>query len=161
MDAMSTHTINFRDIAARIFEDHKQIQFAKSEVFYWSARDNTVFYNPTLLDTLVGIYKLLHETGHALLKHTTFESAPELLSLEVAAWTKAKELASNYDVTVDQDYIESCLDSYRDWLHKRSMCPNCKTASTETADSAYKCFNCSQKWVVSPDQRSRCYRQKL
>lgn len=157
---MSTHTTDSRDIATRIIDDYCQIQFAESELFYWSARSNTVFYTPALLDSVVGIYKLLHETGHALLEHATFESAPELLSLEVAAWTKAKKLAGDYGITIDQDYIESCLDSYRDWLHRRSMCPTCKTVGTEIAANTYRCFNCSQKWLVSPDQRSRCYRQK-
>lgn len=160
MDAMSTHTINYKDISERVFSDHQQINFAESKVFYWSAKSNTVFFNRALFDSVVGVYKLLHEIGHALLEHATFESAPELLGLEVAAWTKAKELASNYNITINQDYIENCLDSYRDWLHKRSMCPACKTVSTEVAANTYRCFNCSQKWIVSPDQRSRCYRQK-
>lgn len=135
--------------------------FEQSDVYYWSAQNQTVYYDPSRLDSESGIYTLIHELGHALLGHKTFGSGAELLTLEVEAWQKAKEIASKLDISIASEHIEHCLDSYRDWLHRRSTCPTCKTISTEVDENTYRCFNCSQRWTVPTDQRTRCYRLKV
>ena len=144
-----------------IMADNCDINFAKADEFYWSAENNTVYYDPERLHTAEGVYRLIHEIGHAANNHKNFLSGIQLLSLEAEAWESARQIAEQYDVVIAEDYIEKCLDSYRDWLHTRSTCPACKTVSVEATENQYKCFNCLQKWTVSSDQRTRCYRQKI
>ena len=66
----------------------------------------------------------------------------ERLKMEVAAWEKAKELAKHYGVDVDEDVIQEELDTYRDWLHKKSRCPGCGLTRFQTTDGEYHCPRC-------------------
>lgn len=145
----------------QIREDFSELSFAPHEVFHWSPRKNTVFYDPQKITKPSGIYQLLHEVGHALSKHCYYESGVHLIRIESEAWHKAQVLAEKYGLVIDQDHIESSLDSYRDWLHLRSTCPQCQSVSLETKLNHYHCFNCMQKWKVPSDQRSRYYRRKI
>lgn len=157
MSTPKTTAINPR----RLMADFRGTNFVEADEFYWSAKNNTVYYNSDRLQKIEGIYRLIHEIGHATSDHKNFQSGVQLLSLETEAWESAKKIAGRYGITIDSEYIENCLDSYRDWLHTRSTCPNCKTVSVEADENVYKCFNCLQKWQVSSNQRSRCYRQKI
>ncbi len=144
-----------------IMNDFSDISFVESKEFYWSAKENTVHYNSSEFKSIRGTYRLIHEIGHALCNHKNYVSGVGLLALETEAWSKASEIAKKYGLVIDTDYIESCLDSYRDWLHRRSSCPDCTSISVESGENEYKCFNCLKKWAVSGNQRSRCYRQTL
>ncbi len=144
----------------QIIKDFGDYTFVDSSEFYWSAIDKTIHFDSRRMDSAEGLYKLVHEIGHAESQHKNFTSGIRLLSLETEAWDKAKEIASTFDISIPEDFIEHSLDSYRDWLHKRSTCPQCKSIGVESGENEYRCFNCSQKWLVSGDQRSRCYRQK-
>jgi hypothetical protein len=118
-------------------------------------------------------WALLHETGHALLEHQSYKGDFELLRLEVAAWERAREVAATIshdfspdstpdagmDVTIDEDHIQDCLDTYRDWLYKRSICPTCTTKCLQQDDFVhYRCFNCHTTWRVSSNRFCRAYR---
>ena len=138
-----------------------QFNFEQHEVFHWSPRYNSVYYNPEQVKQESSMFQLLHELSHALLGHIHYGSGIELLKMETAAWQKAQELASDYGLTIKSKHIERCLDSYRDWLYMRSRCPNCQTVSAEIQSNTYHCFNCLQKWTVPKDQRSRHYRVKI
>ena len=140
--------------------DFPQFAFKAHAVFHWSPSSRTIYFNKDEVTTTGGILQLLHELSHALLNHVTFGSGIELLKMETAAWDKARELAAHYDFTVNEQRIEHCLDSYRDWLHLRSTCPRCKAVATEVKSHHYHCFNCLQQWTVPKDQRSRHYRRK-
>ena len=85
---------------------------------------------------------LLHEVSHAILKHRDFKTDVERLKMEVSAWEKARELAKTYSVTIDEDVIQEELDTYRDWLHKKSRCPRCGLTRFETPDGQYHCPKC-------------------
>ena len=86
---------------------------------------------------------ILHEVGHALLSHRFFGTDVERLQMEVAAWEKAKELASTYGVEIDEEVIQGELDTYRDWLHKKSRCPSCGLTRFQTPDGVYHCPACN------------------
>lgn len=144
-----------------VMNRYSEFDFREADAFYWSAADQTVYYDPDRLDTNSGLYTLIHELGHALHGHKTFTSGAQLLKYEVDAWEKAKEVANEFGITIDAEHIETCLDTYRDWLHRRSLCPTCKAVSTEVDENTYRCFNCAQHWSVPVDQRARCYRLKL
>lgn len=138
-----------------------QFTFKTHEVFHWSPKNNTVYYDSKELGSKEGLFQLFHEVGHALSGHKTYSSGIELLKFESEAWQKARELAEEYNLNISPKQIERCLDSYRDWLHVRSTCPSCETIALEVEANQYHCFNCLQKWSVPSDQRTRRYRLKL
>lgn len=85
---------------------------------------------------------LLHELSHAILKHRDFDTDIKRLKMESDAWEKAKELADHYEIAIDEDYIQDELDTYRDWLHKKSRCPVCGLTRFQTPDGSYHCPRC-------------------
>lgn len=134
------------------------LSFREGTVFCWSPEMQEVTYNP-MSDLHTSSWSLLHETSHGLLNHTTYGTDFELLRLEVAAWQKAKELAQEVDIEIDEDHIQDCLDSYRDWIYGRSICPRCSTKSLQLSDlKHYRCFNCHEVWQVTPSRFCRAYR---
>lgn len=141
--------------------DFPDLKFAESKVFYWSAKDQTIYFNKKQLVRYDGFMKLIHEIGHALCGHKNYTSSIELITLEAEAWQKARLIAKDYSLEIKDELIEQCLDSYRNWLHIRSTCPTCKNVSFETDESIFKCFNCHQTWKVPYNQQTRHYRLKL
>jgi hypothetical protein len=141
-------------------EKYKEISFAPGDHFYWSPESKTVFYNSKGKGKTAK-WSLLHETGHGLLGHMTFYSDLELIRLEIEAWEKAKELGKQFKVRVDEEHIQNCLDTYREWLYKRSICPTCSAKCLQLNDFIhYRCFNCHEVWRVSPNRFVRSYRSK-
>lgn len=84
----------------------------------------------------------LHEISHAILKHKDFRTDAERLKMENAAWDKARELADEYGVEISEMIIQRELDTYRDWLHKKSRCPVCGLTRFQTPDGKYHCPRC-------------------
>ncbi len=85
---------------------------------------------------------LLHELGHATLGHRDFKTHVGRLKMEVAAWEKARELASLYGAQFDDELMETELDSYRDWVHQKSRCPKCGLTRYETPEGDLHCPRC-------------------
>lgn len=144
------------ELLDKIKVDYPDLSFIESSFFSWHARKKHVSYNKT--DEKKSTWALLHELGHALLGHTDYCNDVELLQMEVAAWDKAQELAAQYKIVIKPDFIEDCLDTYRDWLHLRSTCPTCHSRSMQTSGSTYHCFNCQSTWTVSRSRLCRPYR---
>jgi hypothetical protein len=92
---------------------------------------------------------LLHELGHATLGHSDYNKDIELLSLERAAWDQAELLAQQYNLSINENLIEDHLDTYRDWLHSRSLCPQCSFTGLQTGNAQYSCPACHAKWRVN------------
>lgn len=92
--------------------------------------------------------RLLHEVGHAALKHRDFVTDIERLKLERAAWEQARVLYERYLEAdwgeFDEGIVEADLDSYRDWLHQRSKCRKCGLTCYQTQDGKYHCPRCEQ-----------------
>lgn len=146
------------DLVARLATDHSTISYTPGKQFCWSPETSEIFYKSAASGEKAD-WSLLHETGHALLSHKTYSGDFELLKLEIRAWDKAREIASNYDITIDEDHIQDCLDTYRDWLYSRSICPTCSTKCLQQSNyTQYRCFNCHTVWGVSPSRFCRAYR---
>jgi hypothetical protein len=129
----------------QIKSDYPEIRFLPHEEFQWSPSEATVYYMPSG-DTPL----LLHELAHALLGHTIYRKDIELISLERDAWHYAKNvLALRYDITILDRTIEDMLDTYRDWIHARSKCPQCKLTGMQTKKDRYKCISCLTIWKVN------------
>lgn len=137
---------------------YPELNYTAGEQFCWSPETKEIFYNASATGQKAA-WSLLHETGHALLQHTTYKADFELLKLEIAAWDTARDIATKHSFEIDEDHIEDCLDTYRDWLYKRSICPKCSTKCLQQDDyKHYHCFNCHTVWKVSANRFCRAYR---
>lgn len=146
------------DLINKLIKEFPGLSFKSGQQFCWSPETNEIVYRAKATGKQA-IWSLLHETGHALLKHATYSADFELLRLEVAAWSKAEELAKRLGIEIDNEHIQDCLDTYRDWLYKRSICPNCTTKCLQQNDYMhYRCFNCHTLWRVSASRFCRAYR---
>lgn len=143
-------------LVKRLRKAFPDVRFVPGETSFWSPRSATVSYAE---GGEHAAWTLLHEASHALLGHTNYTHDLDLLLLEVAAWEKAKELGPRFNLSIDNDYIQTCLDTYRDWLHSRSTCPTCHTVSLQSAPQEYQCHNCSTIWHVSASRFCRPYRR--
>lgn len=133
------------------------LKFKAGKQFYWSPETKEIYYKKTTGQE--SVWSLLHETGHALLDHTSYGADFELIRLEVDAWQKARQIADDLNITIDENHIQNCLDTYRDWLYKRSICPNCSNKSLQQDDlTHYQCFNCRVVWKVTANRFCRAYR---
>ena len=86
--------------------------------------------------------QLLHEVGHALLKHRDWAIDAERVKMESMAWAKAAELCEKYGVEYEAEFAEEELDSYRNWLYQRSKCRRCGLTRYQTPDGKYHCPQC-------------------
>jgi predicted RNA-binding Zn-ribbon protein involved in translation (DUF1610 family) len=160
MDAMTTSSSLSKKFVSRVAKDYPQFKFSPGPQEHWSPSTGTITYSQTEpLDELR--YGLLHELAHALLGHNTYRSDFELLKLESQAWELAAKIAKEYRVKLDPDHIQDCLDTYRDWLHRRSKCPTCGMHVLQKDAVSYKCFNCGTTWQVSHRRFARAYRRKI
>jgi ssDNA-binding Zn-finger/Zn-ribbon topoisomerase 1 len=125
--------------------DYPQFHFQKANRFLWSPSEHTVYYTSADSDYAF----LLHELSHGLLGHAEYKRDVELIAMERAAWDKAVELAPNYSLTFSENLVENTLDSYRDWLHARSTCPNCKATGLQVKQREYTCPACRHNWRVN------------
>jgi hypothetical protein len=140
----------------KIILDHRQFSFVPANIFKWSPNEQTIYYRPAKQIS----WSLLHELGHALLDHKTYATDIELLKIELSAWEKAKQIGLDYGVVIEQDHIEDCLDTYRDWLKHRATCPECQTVTTQNSVNSYLCFNCDATWQVPDSPLCRVVRIK-
>jgi len=137
------------------------ISYREGSTFCWSPRTREVFYVPSQRSQSA-TWSLLHETAHALLGHIAYQTDFELVRMEVAAWEKAKDIGEAMDVLIDEDHVQDCLDTYRDWLCARSVCPQCNTQALQQANLRYyQCFNCHMQWKVTPSRFCRAYRSAI
>ena len=128
------------------------------KAFFWSPKQNKIIYNSLSLDKPIGQWSMLHEAAHALLNHIEYSSDLDLLQLEVKAWDKANDLAEELKIKINEDHIQDCLDTYRDWLHRRSTCPKCGVVCIQISPTLYKCYNCPTSWNVTASRFCRPYR---
>ena len=137
---------------------YPQLRFSAGSQFCWSPESQEIIYKTNAHGNKAN-WSLLHETGHALLEHAGYRADYELIRLEVAAWEKARDIATHLHIQIDEDHIQDCLDTYRDWLYKRSICPSCHTKCLQQNDYAhYRCFNCHAVWRVTASRFARSYR---
>lgn len=146
-------------LSARIIADFPTYTFSKGADFHWSPQQATVFYPQ--LESAQDIWSLLHEIAHGELTHSSYGLDIELISLEAAAWEYASQkLAPGYGLTIDEDYLQDHLDTYRHWLHVRSACPECGQSGLQTKNT-YSCLNCRCVWRANEARMCSLRRTKL
>lgn len=143
-------------LADKLRKDFAQFNFVPDKICRWSAKLNTIFYTPD------DDSALLHEIGHAILGHESFTQDIELIHMERDAWNKALEIAPKYGVEISEDIIEDAMDSYRDWLHRRSLCPNCQQTGLQNSKTGnYHCINCHTCWHSNDGRQKHLVRRKV
>lgn len=158
MVVMSMLSKTLEDFIARLDKDYPDFDFRAGVEDHWSPKTATITYKAD--QPLKRIeYGILHELAHALLSHTTYHGDFELLKLECQAWELAAKIGRKYAVVIDSEHIQTCLDTYRDWLHRRSGCPTCGTHVLQKDIHTYQCFNCQSVWTVSSGRFVRPYRK--
>jgi len=151
--------LSITTLLSRLKTDYPQFSFKLGVDFLWSPSDNTIYYNNKTDNQSVF---LLHELSHALLGHTSYTSDIQLITMERQAWEYTVKLAPKYNVSISNEVVQSTLDSYRDWLHSRSTCPNCEaTGLLKIKDYTYTCPACSHKWQVNEARTCALRRYKL
>lgn len=145
-------------LANKLQTDFPAFAFTASDEFHWSPIEKAIFYDAKSADTPA----LLHELAHALLGHETYTRDLYLIGFERDAWKYAtKELAPTYKVAINEEEVEDALDTYRDWLHARSICPGCHATGIQTKKNEYKCIICRTKWRVNDARACALRRYKI
>lgn len=139
-------------LVQRLRHDYPQYTFVAAERARWSASEQTIYYTDDDTQTL-------HELGHALLHHNCYHQDVELLHIERAAWQQAQQLGQHYRIAITDETVEDALDSYREWLHQRSCCPNCGLTGLQSRqDLSYHCPNCQTRWIVNDGRNQQIRR---
>ena len=147
-----------KELLSRLRADHPNIKFVVGNDFKWSQTNQTL----TVAETTGGDLYLLHELAHALLSHADFVFDVELLRQEREAWDHVKNvLAPRYNIGLNNDLIEEALDTYREWMHARALCPTCGLTGLQTKTSTYVCVNCRCSWRPNDARRFALRRYKL
>lgn len=137
---------SINSLLPKLKQDFPEISFAESEAFSWSPGQKTVFYNASEPDATS---LLLHELSHSVLNHHDYSQDISLLNMEASAWDKAIELAKIYHTEIHNDTLEGHLDTYRDWMHARSTCPQCQATGHQVNKNSYHCVACDHTWRVN------------
>ena len=87
---------------------------------------------------------LLHELAHAILGHFSFDRSLERLQIERDAWAKTRELCSLYSIPFDEEFAEAELNTYRDWVHQKTLCKHCGLSCLEVSSESLYCPFCQK-----------------
>lgn len=125
------------------------LSFTEGDDFRWDFEAQTITYPLSPIDGQ-WVAQLLHEVAHAELRHQTYNRDIELIGKERDAWEYARtQIAPLFEVTIDKETVDTAMDSYRDWLHARSTCPQCTATGLETTKHLYTCPACRHHWRVN------------
>ena len=132
----------------RLTNDYPDVTFTESDRFMFTPPNVICYQSPDRsLPTNKASLLLLHELSHYILHHQNYDSEIGLLKLEVQAWATAKKLIKKYQVIWDEEIKDDYLDSYRELLHRRSICPNCQiNGFFSENDHSYHCPSCEKTW---------------
>lgn len=125
----------------RLVRDFPEIQFRNGKKFLFRPPKTIVLGAEEPYDSLL----LMHELGHALSRHKTFDVLATRLKMEREAWEKARELCKIYGIEYNEDIVERELDTYREWLDQKSRCPKCGLTRFQTPDGEFHCPRCDIK----------------
>ena len=136
MAATSTQSPN--PLINKLQQDHPDLIFRQGAKFTFRPPKTIILGPPCDNHALL----TLHELAHAILKHKDYTLHIERLKIESEAWNEAKNLAAKYNIPWDEDFAQNRLDTYRDWLHQKSLCKNCQLTRYQDQKGTYHCPHC-------------------
>lgn len=155
MDVITMAKTN--SLVAKLTLDFPAISFEHGDDSYWSPAEKTVYY--TQIKDINDQKTLLHELAHGILNHTQFPADILLVGMERGAWMVAQsQLGPTYGIAITDEYIDEALDSYRNWLHNRSRCPQCTMNGIQQKSGSYTCLGCMYSWRVNDARRCQLRR---
>ena len=135
-----------RDFSELRFLEGRRFMYRPARTIYY---ENMGFLEGVGVDLelsqkLIQEYKLqvLHEVGHALSEHKFFRTDLQRVKMEREAWERARGLCEQYGVVYNEEFVEEKMDTYREWLHRKSRCPECGLTRYQTKDGRYHCPGC-------------------
>lgn len=137
---------SMKSLIENLKNNYPQFAFLESDIFHWSHTDQTIYYN---LNDPDAITLTFHELGHATLQHKDYCKNINLIEIECDAWTEASKIAKKYSIKINNQIIQSSLDTYRNWLHKSSLCPECESNGLQIKDGSFLCPICNNKWTTN------------
>ena len=149
-------------LLSQIEHDFEEFSFIPGEEFAWSPEQHAIIHPEMITD--VDTAQLLHELSHGILGHAKYARDISLIDMEREAWKYAVDiLAPRYDLplAMDDDVVQNALDSYREWLHERSTCPECSAVGLEVAKQQYRCINCQSEWRVNEAKHCELRRYRI
>ncbi|OGL31030.1 hypothetical protein A3F37_04485 [Candidatus Saccharibacteria bacterium RIFCSPHIGHO2_12_FULL_41_12] len=150
--------LKFDQLLEKLIAIYPNIKFSSANSFSWNYNKKCVSYNK---NSEFAVADLLHEIGHAQCDHEGYTSDLSLLSKEIEAWSIAEDIGKRLNISIPKNYIDKCINSYRNWVYKRSLCPKCLQNGIEKFEREYVCTNCYERWQVSSAQESRVYKKSL
>ena len=139
-------TLSLAQLKKQLKLDFPEFNFKDGPKFLWRPPKTIVFGPAEENDYLLA----LHELGHALSGHTSFDTDIRRLKIESEAWNKARDLCQKYNIEYDEDFAEAQLDTYRNWLHTKSKCKTCGLTCYQTPNGKYHCPHCDYRLSPSP-----------
>lgn len=140
-----------REFLGRVKGAYPQFCFKAGRKFMFRPR-RTIIYEEIAGEEFKLL--LLHELGHATLGHFSFKTAVERLAKERDAWEKTRELAEGFGVEFDEEMAQGNLDTYREFLHQKTLCPECGLSTLEIGTEKLFCPGC-QREISSRCSHSR------
>lgn len=151
----ATTTPSTHSLLKHLSRDFSQFSFAPGDQCSWSPSEMTVYYTDT-----ASAAQLFHELAHGVLGHTNYSKDIELVRMEREAWDEAVKIAQTYTTPIDEEEVESHMDTYREWMHARSLCPVCEASGIQSGPRLYRCVECEATWRVN-DARTCGLKRKL
>ena len=152
-----TTTPSISSILSALKERIPHVTFVEGGLFSWNPEKNQITYNAK---EKYPLERLLHESGHALCGHSSYERDITLLEMERDAWESAKQLGQELNIAISDDIIQDHLDDYRLWLHARSTCPTCSQIGIQDSSESYTCPLCQASWRVNDSRNCQLRRYK-
>lgn len=131
--------MQFEELLCTLRSDYPDLVFKNGKKFMYRP-PHMIYFEQLIHDN--NSLQLLHEVGHAILKHRDYATDPERLKMERAAWEQACQLCARYNIYYDEEFVEAELDTYRDWLHQKSRCKRCGLTCYQLKTGAYRCPRC-------------------
>ena len=98
----TTKSLEFSELLDELRLSYPNIKFIDSDYSSWSNSKQSIFYNK---DSANAVPDLLHEIGHMLCNHESYESDLSLLSKELEAWQKAINISKKLSISISENYI--------------------------------------------------------
>ena len=132
----------YHDFILKLTSDFPDFTFKTGKKFAFRP-PKTIFLGPPQPNYAL---QTLHELAHALCGHKDYTTSVSRLKLEREAWERARSLFKTYrNLSPDswgEDFVEDSLDTYRDWLHQKTLCKTCGLTCFESDDGTLHCPRC-------------------
>ncbi len=148
---------SMNSLLARLTSDYPELRFTPDSRYAWAPETHTVHFNAEDHDEIL----LLHELSHGILGHKSYQEDLSLVNMEAAAWEKAREISSKYGISISEEVINDNLNTYRDWMHARSTCPDCSASGYQSGAKEYTCPACTCRWQVNEARLCGLKRKKI